>query len=98
VGPGEWHDPSGMDVWRSWGSVPLRPAAYGILDEDEEAARQAVTVLADTSPDVTAYTVGRCPQAHICLPGGGSQTITRGTWRELLGKLTEAIRAVRLAP
>ena len=42
------------------------------------------------------YTVGAMPQAHICLPGGGSQTITRTTWRELLGKLTEAIRVMRL--
>jgi len=98
VGPGGWYDPTDPDGSRSWGSLPLRPSSCGLLDEDESAARQAVADLAETFSDVTAYTVGVMPQAHIWLPGGGSQTITRRTWRELLGGLTEVIRAVRLAP
>jgi hypothetical protein len=98
VGPGEWHDPSDPYGWRGWGSLPLRPASCGLLSEDEEAARQAAARLAEASRDVDVYRVGVMPQAHIWLPAGGSQTITRPTWRELYGKLTEAIRAVRLPP
>lgn len=88
-----WFDPKDPAVYENLEAI--QPWALGEDADERVAADEVAAALAQLPPGVKAgaYRVSRVRvQARIDLPDGGSQVITRTSWRELLGKIRAMIR------